>query len=415
MPVPSRRTFPYICILAVLLSGCAQPGTGISPDATPTEVEIILPTPGPTLPTCINIESQPLPESDGSSRFPSVEEGDHIRGAEDAYVTIIIYDDFQCIDCNYLPLSKRLLEKYPNDVRFVYRYYPYTEYYDKADMAARAAEAAAQQNKFWEMHDILFGRQSEWVDLSPAAFERWVYTQVEALGMDRVRFKEDFISPRVIERVKNSEREGAELGIPVLPFLLLNGEIYTGSTNFEILDQVISLIMLGKRQYNHCPPFIIDPKLQYSATLQTEKGNIEIQLFPDKAPLAVNSFVYLARGGWYDDITFHRVLPGFVAQTGDPSETGEGNPGYLFKTELDPSLKFDQPGMLGMANSGPDTNGSQFFITYEAAPHLNGRYTIFGRVIRGLDVLDRLTPRDPQTGESLPPGDKLIQVIIKEK
>jgi cyclophilin family peptidyl-prolyl cis-trans isomerase len=140
-----------------------------------------------------------------------------------------------------------------------------------------------------------------------------------------------------------------------------------------------------------------------------------LQLFADKTPLAVNSFVFLAQKGWFDDITFHRVLPGFVAQTGDPSGTGQGNPGYMFNNESHPTLKFDQAGMVGMANSGPDTNGSQFFVTYGPAPHLDGSYTIFGKVLSGMDVVEQLTPRDPQPGLSLPPGDKLITVTIEEK
>jgi cyclophilin family peptidyl-prolyl cis-trans isomerase len=178
---------------------------------------------------------------------------------------------------------------------------------------------------------------------------------------------------------------------------------------------VISLISLGKRQFAQCPSMSIDPRKQYIATLETEKGKIVLQLFPDKAPLAVNSFVFLARSGWYDGITFHRVLPGFMAQTGDPSGTGQGNPGYLFKNETDPAMKFDRAGLVGMANSGPDTNGSQFFITYAPAPNLDGSYTIFGQVLSGMDVLQKLTPRDPQPGVHLPPGDKLIKVTVEEK
>jgi cyclophilin family peptidyl-prolyl cis-trans isomerase len=175
------------------------------------------------------------------------------------------------------------------------------------------------------------------------------------------------------------------------------------------------MIALGKKQFTECPPFDVDPKKQYIATLHTEKGDIVIQLFADKAPLAVNSFIFLARQGWFDGVTFHRVIPGFVAQAGDPSGTGNGNPGYFFKNEIS-DLKFDKPGMVGMANSGADTNGSQFFITYAAAVHLDGGYTIFGQVLSGLDVAEKLTPRDPSQGTSLlPPGDKILGVDIEEK
>jgi cyclophilin family peptidyl-prolyl cis-trans isomerase len=174
------------------------------------------------------------------------------------------------------------------------------------------------------------------------------------------------------------------------------------------------LILLGQKQFTDCPPFAVDASKQYIATIETAKGNIVIQLFPDKAPLAVNSFLFLARQGWYDGVTFHRVIPGFAAQAGDPSGTGRGNPGYFFKNE--PSdLVFDKPGLVGMANSGPDTNGSQFFITFAPAEHLNGYYTIFGQVISGLDVAEQLTPRDPSETGFLPAGDLIVRVTIEEK
>ncbi|MBM4427295.1 MAG: peptidylprolyl isomerase [Chloroflexi bacterium] len=158
----------------------------------------------------------------------------------------------------------------------------------------------------------------------------------------------------------------------------------------------------------------MDASKQYIATVETEKGNIIIELLPDKAPLAVNSFVYLARQGWYDGVTFHRVVPGFVAQAGDPSGTGRGNPGYFFRNEIS-DLVFDVSGLVGMANSGPDTNGSQFFITLAPASHLDGVYSIFGRVLNGLDVAERLTPRDPAQGGSLPTGDRIIRITIDEQ
>jgi len=131
--------------------------------------------------------------------------------------------------------------------------------------------------------------------------------------------------------------------------------------------------------------------------------------------MTVNSFLFLARHGWYDNITFHRVIPDIFAQTGDPSGTGKGNPGYYIITEIDPSLTFDKPGKVAMVNSGPDTSGSQFFITYAPTTQFNGQYTIFGEVLSGMDVLKQLTPRDPKPGTDTPPGDKLINITIQEK
>ena len=160
---------------------------------------------------------------------------------------------------------------------------------------------------------------------------------------------------------------------------------------------------------------VIDPDKEYTATIETEKGDIVVELLAEQAPLAVNSFVYLARQGWFDGVSFHRVLPGFVAQSGDPSGSGMGGPGYEFDNEVSPDLKFDAAGLLAMANSGPNTNGSQFFITYAPAANLDGGYTIFGKVLEGMEIAESLTPRDPSQGGALPPGDKILSVRIDEK
>jgi len=183
----------------------------------------------------------------------------------------------------------------------------------------------------------------------------------------------------------------------------------------EGLQSTIALLALGSRQFQTCPPFEVDSSRQYTATLHTTKGDIVIQLHAAQAPLAVNSFVFLARQHWFDGVTFHRVIPDFVAQTGDPSGTGRGGPGYIFDNEIQPDLLFDKPGVVGMANSGPDTNGSQFFITYSAQPQLDGGYTVFGQVTAGMDVVKDLTPRDPQSGGDLPAGDKILSVTIEER
>ena len=206
-----------------------------------------------------------------------------------------------------------------------------------------------------------------------------------------------------------------KLNIPAVPLILINGALQPSYIlDYQSLSDIVGLIALGQKQFAQCPPFSVDPKKQYIATLHMEKGNIVIQLFADKAPLAVNSFVFLARQGWFNGVTFHRVIPGFVAQAGDPSGTGQGNAGYFFNNETS-DLKFDKPGMVGMANSGPNTNGSQFFITYAPAAHLNGTYTVFGQVLSGLDVAEKLTPRDPSQGATLAPGDKILNVDIEEK
>jgi len=160
------------------------------------------------------------------------------------------------------------------------------------------------------------------------------------------------------------------------------------------------------------PAMGIDTAKSYEALITTEKGDIRLTLYDDLAPVTVNNFVFLARAGFYDGVTFHRVIEGFMAQTGDPTGTGSGGPGYRFADEFSPELRHDSEGIVAMANSGPDTNGSQFFITYAPEPHLDDVHSVFGKVTEGMDVLHSLTPRDPEAGG--PAGDRILSVTISE-
>ena len=167
------------------------------------------------------------------------------------------------------------------------------------------------------------------------------------------------------------------------------------------------------KQWSNPPDMLIDPKKKYTATLQTDKGDMVITLFADKTPKTVNNFVFLAREGFYDGVIFHRVIANFMAQGGDPTGTGRGGPGYKFADEFHPALKHSKPGILSMANAGPGTNGSQFFITHVPTPHLDGRHTVFGEVTQGMDVLMSIPPRDPQRPEY--PGVKINGIVISEE
>lgn len=162
-------------------------------------------------------------------------------------------------------------------------------------------------------------------------------------------------------------------------------------------------------------PTVIDPETKdYYAIIKTEKGTIKAKLYDDLVPMTVNNFVHLARDGFYDGVTFHRVIDDFMAQTGDPTGTGTGGPGYQFGDEFVPELKHDSAGILSMANAGPNTNGSQFFITFEPTPWLDGKHTVFGKVIEGLEVLDKITRRNPEEDPNAPPGDKIETIEIQE-
>ena len=149
-------------------------------------------------------------------------------------------------------------------------------------------------------------------------------------------------------------------------------------------------------QWTKSPEFQLDLKKKYTATFKTDNGDIVVRLFADRVPQTVNNFVFLARQGFYDNTFFHRVIKDFMVQGGDPTGTGRGGPGYSFRDEFDPKLKHDKPGMLSMANAGPNTNGSHFFITHVPTPWLDGKHAIFGQVVTGMDVVLSIPERDPR-------------------
>ncbi len=166
------------------------------------------------------------------------------------------------------------------------------------------------------------------------------------------------------------------------------------------------------KQWSKPPEMQIDSKKKYKARMETDKGTMVIELFADKTPKTVNNFVFLAREGYYDGVIFHRVINDFMVQGGDPTGTGMGGPGYKFADEFHPSLKHNKQGILSMANAGPGTNGSQFFITHVPTPWLDGKHTVFGQVVEGLDVLMSIPARDPNNRNA--PAVKIKSVIIEE-
>lgn len=169
---------------------------------------------------------------------------------------------------------------------------------------------------------------------------------------------------------------------------------------------------MASKQWSSPPEMQINPLNSYQATIHTSLGDIVLELFADKTPKTVNNFVFLARNNFYDETIFHRVIKDFMAQGGDPTGTGRGGPGYRFADEFQPSLRHDQPGILSMANAGPNTNGSQFFITHLPTPWLDNRHTVFGKVVQGMDVLMAIPPRDPSNPEY--PGIEISSISIQE-
>lgn len=410
------KTLIYLFLLlgsVFFLLACSQQLQATPTSDVPIVLSPIIPTTPPQTFTCTKLDIAPTSTPNAANLFPPVSGADYTLGPADASVTLIQYCDFQSQGC--LAMSRIVVELMRNhsDLRFVFRPLPLSNILDKSDASVLAALAAGEQDKFWEMYDLLFVRYNDWVNLNPSQFENWVLNQAESAGIDANQLEAAMNAEETRTKLASSIEAAKQLNIAAVPLILINGEQFF-LLDYQNISDTIGIIALGKKQFTECPPFTIDINKTYVATLETEKGNIVIQLFPDKAPLAVNSFVFLARQGWYDGVTFHRVIPGFVAQAGDPSGTGRGNPGYFFDTEVS-DLLFTKPGLVGMANSGPDTNGSQFFITYAPAAHLNGAYTIFGQVISGLEIAEQLTPRDPAQFGTLAPGDMIIKITIEEK
>ncbi|MCC6976645.1 MAG: peptidylprolyl isomerase [Anaerolineae bacterium] len=220
--------------------------------------------------------------------------------------------------------------------------------------------------------------------------------------------------------MRRAAQEGALRGFRSSPALLLQDQPYSGRIDEFGLDGAVKLILLERRQFDQQPALQIDLDKGYRATLITEKGEVQIELFPRTAPAAVNNFVFLARQGWYNDITFHLVTS-LLVQTGDPSGTGLGTAGYFIFDESDNGLSFDREGLVAMASQRGIRNSasSQFFITLGPMPPegYNGQFTIFGRVTAGMDVLRALRARDPfdvLRDPNPPPGDQLIRVDIIE-
>lgn len=171
--------------------------------------------------------------------------------------------------------------------------------------------------------------------------------------------------------------------------------------------------MTNNLKWSSPPQMEIDPKKTYQAVMHTDKGDITIELFASKVPRTVNNFVFLSRQGFYSDTIFHRVINDFMVQGGDPTGTGMGGPGYKFNDEFDNSLIHDKPGILSMANAGPNTNGSQFFITHVPTPWLNGKHSVFGKVTSGMDVVLSIPERNPQAPEYS--GIKIQSIDIIEQ
>jgi cyclophilin family peptidyl-prolyl cis-trans isomerase/protein-disulfide isomerase len=364
----------------------------------------------------------PFPGPAGTRWFPAL-------GPEDAPVIVMEFSEVFCGHCRAFNLDNLagILEDYVATGKV--RYVGHAMAFNRAESQEYLAAAlcAAEQGRYFAYeHAVFTGIGAGAFDLDAAAKE---------IDLNVEQFTACKAEGRYVAAAREASIAAFERGVTATPAFFVNGEQVLGNDPGSIrrlIEQALTgggttptefteqgVIPMPENpadrngMYAAPPAMIIDPAKQYIATLETEKGDIVAELYADKVPNTVNNFVFLAREGFYDNTTFHRVIEAFMAQAGDPTGTGRGGPGYRFADEFAATLKHDGPGVLSMANAGPGTNGSQFFITFVETPWLDGRHAVFGKVIEGLDVLESISIRDPQTATT--PGDLIKTIRITEK
>jgi len=345
-----------------------------------------------------------------------INDDDWSWGPDTALATLLVYCDFQspyCVDLAAVILE--LAAIYPEDLRVIYRQFPLLTVHDKASLAGQAAESAGQQDQFWTLYSLLNSDYDEWKDLDPESFLEWLLLATKHLDLDHQQFEEDLRDGRFEEAMKESFVSAYGAGINGTPFIFLNNDWFRLNPTRLNLEAALRLELLSYRMYESAPEMAIDPEAAYLVQLQLNIGEIVLQLFPKSAPTAVNSFVFLAENGWFNGNSFHCIVPGKYVQTGDPTGTGLGGPGYFLPDEIDPDLDFNQSGIAALTSTGPNTSGSQFFITLSPLPELNGTRTIFGRVVKGLDLLLDLEVRDPLEDLLTPPQVYTESIRIEVK
>jgi cyclophilin family peptidyl-prolyl cis-trans isomerase/protein-disulfide isomerase len=418
--------FVLLIIASLVLTACQPKDEPVSTPEVENEIVVEQPTDGfaPNMAgeiTECSLKSL-IPEIPAAQipPVPAVSEEDWILGSMDAETSIIVYSDFQC---PYCAVAAPQLEQFQADnadkVNLVFRHLPLIGIHPIAMSAHQAAEAAGAQGKFFEMHNVLFENQQKWsTEIASAEdFLPYALELAEGLGLDLDQFETDYSDAAKQEKIALAYTDATEnIGITGTPtvFITINGIPFSASYDYNTLTGILKLIELDDNRYTECPPMVIDVEKVYEATITTSKGDVVVELYPEKAPLAVNSFVFLATQGFYNNVDFHRVIPGFVAQVGDPSGLGMGGPGYQYANEIS-DLTFDSEGVLGVANSGVDSNGSQFFITYAPQTSLDGGYTVFGKVIEGMENVTNLNAVDPQQGIMAETLDKILSITITEK
>ncbi len=409
--MPPTILAAVIFMVALALPGCAPGTVEPAPVATRTPIRL-----GPTSTSAPTSTAPPEPLAAPTlAPIPSVSPDDWRLGPDDAPVELLVYADFQSPNAA-LGLGDLLgvYDRHPDEVQLVFRHFPVLPEYDKDSLAGQAVEAAGRQGLFWEMTRILASRYPEWSVLPPEGFRQWLEEQAPLIGLDLVDFVADLDGGRFAPLMVAAFQEASAAGIPGVPTVFLNGVPLRLSLTPLNLESAVRLELLALRQYDASPGMAIDPRRGYTAHLELDDGEIVIQLLPEAAPQAVNSFVFLASEGWFDGMTLFRVEPGALLETGDPSGTGFGDAGYHLPDEIDPQWTFDKAGVVALSSAGPGSGGSRFFITLQPLPLLNGSRTIFGRVVEGLELLGGLASRDPAL-DLLAPGATVVRRVRVEE
>lgn len=411
MPQFITESAPEVLVTAEAATVVPSPAPTEVVDATdvPAEVAVEPTTVEQTenLPAECNVYN-PIPTPDPTQvaeamNVPPAGPDDKSRGNPDAKIVLIEYSDFQCPYCAQVaPVLTELIKQFPDDIRVVFRHFPLPSH-PLSLISAQAAEAAALQEKFFEYSDALFAGQADWSSLDSVQAEQYFIELAVEQGLAKDTFSKDLKSDKIVNLVKDFQDRALKVGIPYTPFVLVNGKVWQG-TDLASMTTLINLMKHENEYYSQCPDTVIDPAKQYTATIQTSQGDIVINLFADKAPLSVNSLIFLSKENWYENQTFFEVMNDAEADGmhlvigGDHTDTGYGSPGY----QIDPenlAMKYDKKGLVGLVNA------SQLFITTAAQPKLDGRFTVIGEVVQGMEIIDQMTA----------PGEVIKNIVITEK
>ena len=361
----------------------------------------------------------PVPEPASCAPVPlNVQSDDHILGKKDAAVTIIEYGDIQCPACGQLhPSLKSLMDVVSDSVRLVFRHYP-LPIHDKAVIAARAVEAAASQGKFWELHDVLYEKQKEWESKTVAEITTTLKTYAKDVGVDADKMEKDMVSSEVIARVERDMKSGAAAQVQGTPALYLDGRPIPGdafqqadiiSNVKQYVDGRSKLLASNTASFNFAKAdAVTEAGSKYVMKIKTSKGDIVAELDPKLAPVNVNSTVFLAQKGYYNNtpIALNDPQVGAVLFA---SNSVQGNPGYDCSLEVPPANTFTKPGIVGLFGNGPRSN-AQLILTYTNTQVFEGRFTAIGQIVEGLDLLQGL---QAATGDTK--GDQIISVEVTKK